>query len=127
MKRPYHQTYYPPVPAMQVRIGSAETGRYTDDLAGIVDTGADAAIVPIALLDQVEAAVEGYNSVRSQWGEARPVNLYSVDVIVEEITLPGILVVGDEVGNELILGRDVLNRLQILLDGLNQQTEIVGY
>ena len=47
--------------------------------------------------------------------------------MVEEISFPGILVVGDEAGNEVILGRDVLNRLRLLLDGLKLQSEIVGY
>lgn len=47
--------------------------------------------------------------------------------MVEEISFPGILVVGDETGDEVILGRDVLNRLRLLLDGLKLQSEIVGY
>ena len=65
--------------------------------------------------------------MRGHWGESTDINLYAVDVVVEEISFPGILVVGDEAGNEVILGRDVLNRLRLLLDGLKLQSEIVGY
>ena len=122
MKRSYNAEYYPPAPFLQVRFGVADTGLYSDDVQGMVDTRADATIVPLQYLDQVEAAVEGFGTISSHWGESTPVNLYAVDVIIERVTLPGILVVGDEVGNEVILGRDVLNRLRLLLDGLKLQT-----
>jgi hypothetical protein len=40
-----------------------------------------------------------------------------VDVQIGEITVAGIEVVGDELSEEVILGRDVLNRLRVSLDG----------
>jgi hypothetical protein len=43
--------------------------------------------------------------------------LYLVDIQIGNMTLPGLEVVGDEVSNEIILGRNVLNRLRVLLDG----------
>jgi hypothetical protein len=79
------------------------------------------------LLDLIEASVDGFGRVRGQWGGVRRVNFYVVDVIVENIALPGILAAGDDVGNEVILGRDVLNRLSLLLDGLHAKIEIVAY
>lgn len=127
MKRTYNSSYYPPVPTLQVRFAIADTGLSTDDVLGIVDTGADATIVPIHYLDQIEASVEGFGRVRGHWGGATSINLYAADIVVEEIVFPGILVVGDEEGNEVILGRDLLNRIRLVLDGLNLQSEIVGY
>lgn len=62
--------------------------------------------------------------MRSQWGERRRVLLYLVDVKIGEITLPGIEVVGDELSTEIVLGRDVLNRLRVLLDGVDEVTTI---
>ena len=75
MKRTYNHTYYPPAPTLQVRFAIADTGLYTDNVLGIVDTGADATIVPIQYLDQIEAAVEGFSSVRGHWGESTDINL----------------------------------------------------
>jgi hypothetical protein len=43
--------------------------------------------------------------------------LYLVDVRIGDVALPGVYVVGDDIGHEVILGRDVLNRLRLLLDG----------
>ena len=37
--------------------------------------------------------------------------------MIGELTLSGITVVGDELGDETVLGRNVLNRLRLLLDG----------
>jgi predicted aspartyl protease len=127
MKRTYNRTYYPPAPTLQVRVAIADTGLSSESVSGIVDTGADATIVPIQYLDQIEAAVEGFGTVRGHWGDSTSINLHAVDVVVEEIVFPGILVVGDEEGDEVILGRDVLNRMRLLLDGLKLQSEVVGY
>ena len=55
--------------------------------------------------------------VRSQWGERRSVFLYVVDLKIGKLTLPGVYVVGDELGDETVLGRNALNELRLLLDG----------
>jgi predicted aspartyl protease len=127
MRRAYNDEYTPPIPTLQVRFGNPEDGLFTLPIPGIVDTGADGTIVPIQLLREIEAAVEGQHNLRSQWGESRIVKSYVVDVEVEGVVLPGIWVVGDDIGAEVILGRDVLNRLKLLLDGLKLYTELVGY
>ena len=44
--------------------------------------------------------------------------------ITPNVTLPGIYVVGDDEGNEIILGRNVLNKLYLILDGLKQTTQV---
>ena len=51
--------------------------------------------------------------------------LYVVDVQgFEELTMPGVEIVGDETLTEAILGRDVVNRLRITLDGHRQQLRV---
>jgi len=54
MKRTYNHTYYPPAPTLQVRFAIADTGLYTDNVPGIVDTGANATIVPIQYLTKLK-------------------------------------------------------------------------
>ena len=48
-----------------------------------------------------------------------------MDVQVGDIALPGLYAVGDDVGQEVVLGRDVLNRLRLLLDGPAQVTQFL--
>ena len=62
---------------------------------------------------------------RSHWGERRRVILYLVDIRVGSLTLPGLEVVGDDLGNEILLGRDVLNRLRLLLDGPAEISKLI--
>ena len=127
MKRHYSDEYLPSIPVSPARFGNPEDGRFSPSITAIVDTGADGTIVPLGLLHQIEPAVGELRNHRSQWGERRPVRSYLVEVEVDSVNLPEIWVVGDDATDEVLLGRDVLNRLQILLDGLHQQIEIVGY
>lgn len=126
MKQIYDHSYTPPVPVLQVRFSTPEWELQTDLLLAIVDTGADGTLVPVEQLKQIKASVEGQSGLRSQWGERRVVSLYLVDIEIEDLTLPGVWVVGDEIGAEIVLGRNVLNRLQLLLDGPAEITKIVN-
>ena len=112
---PYSLMYDPPAPTCDVILESAEGERVT--LTALIDTGADATLVPVSHLRVIGARRVFEMGLRSQWGERRAVYLYLVDVHVGGVALPGVYVVGDEIGDEVILGRDVLNRLRITLDG----------
>src|SRR3989337_2474490 len=113
---PYDTLHDPSMPVCSVRLATILTGRHME-LTAIIDTGADSTIVPIRHLQQIGARRAFEARLRSQWGEARTVFLYLVDLQLGEITLPGVYVVGDDLGQELVLGRNVLNRLRLLLDG----------
>jgi predicted aspartyl protease len=113
---PFDTSYDPAMPVCEVTISVSSTGRRSNR-AGIIDTGADATLIPAHILHELGARRAFETGLRSQWGERRTVFLYLVDIQIEEVTLPGIYVVGDEIGDEVILGRDVINRLRLLLDG----------
>lgn len=117
MKLQYSHDYYPPAPTAEVTFIMAAKSLRVGPFLALVDSGADGTIVPIAYLDEIQALPTVEMTVRSQWGEGRRVLLYLVDVQIGEIVLPGVEVVGDELSDEVVLGRDVLNRLRILLDG----------
>ena len=63
--------------------------------------------------------------VRSHFGELQPVQLYIVGFQIESVTLASSYVIGDETSNTIILGRDVLNKLPIFLDGVQAQTDLL--
>ena len=64
--------------------------------------------------------------MRSQWGEHRAVTLYAVALEINQYYFDFIQVVGDEIGDEIILGRDILNCLRLLLDGPAGMVEILN-
>ena len=119
----YDVTYDPPLPVCEVTLTVALTGRQTTADA-VVDTGADATIVPVRLPRHIGARRVFQTTLRSQWGERRSVFLYLVDLTINEVLLPGVYVVGDEIGNEVVLGRNVLNKLVVTLDGPQQIVRI---
>lgn len=113
---PYDQAYDPAAPACQITLHVPATGRRMNS---------DATIVPVRVLRQVAARRSFEATMRSQWGERRRVYLYLVDLQLETLTLPGIYVVGDDQGDEVVLGRDVLNRLRVLLDGPGSVSQVL--
>jgi len=119
----YTASYFPPAPILDVVLVAQPQGNRSDSIAGVVDTGADASIVPIDLLRQIGARYVTEQRVRSFFGEARTVRTYLVDVVIDGITLPALEVVGDAV-DETLIGRDVLNRLRLILDGPRQKIEV---
>jgi hypothetical protein len=62
--------------------------------------------------------------IRSHWGEWRAAQLFTVDIELGSLRLPCVFVVGDEQGTEIVLGRNVLNKLRVLLDGPAGETDI---
>ena len=116
MTAPYDQTYSPPLPIVDIVLRLPEGDR-VGPLRAIIDTGADATIVPISALAPLPLRPFQSGFLRSAWGERRSIDLYLLDIQIADLTLPGVEVVGDEVGDELILGRNVLNKLILRLDG----------
>jgi predicted aspartyl protease len=122
---PYAETWYPPMPVLEIRLGYPEAGLTLGPYIAIVDTAADGTIVPSQLIERLEAPFVDEVQLRSQWGEWRRAQVFTVDIGIDSLNLPAIEVVGDEQGSEIILGRNVLNRLHLMLDGPGATTEVL--
>lgn len=120
----YDKTYDPPIPALPVVVHNDDAGLHTSRLNALVDTGADGTLIPISHLRSIQAYPIAETFLRSHWGERRRVHLFHVDLRIDGISLPGVTVVGDDQGQEIILGRDVLNKLRLLLDGPLNEVEV---
>jgi len=110
---------------VEIRLGAPGTETGSGFLGAFVDTGADVAIVPMAHLRQVGARKVDQAALRSQWGERRAVTLYAVALEINQHRFAAIRVVGDEIGDEVILGCNVLNRLRLLPDGPAGMVEVL--
>jgi predicted aspartyl protease len=125
MKHRYLDEFVPPAPALVLRLGYPDGGLTVGSLSGLVDTGADGTIVPQSFLDEIGAPLVDSKRIRSHWGEWRQVLMFSVDMGIDGLHFPAIEVVGDEVGSDIILGRNVLNRLSLVLNGPRREV-LVG-
>ena len=126
MRYPYDVSYRPPFPVAQVVLHNSEAGLYTIAEDALLDTGSDGSLVPIAYLQQIFAPALTDTRICSHWGEWRSVQLFVVDLELDGLILPGVFVVGDEQGDEIVLGRNVLNKLRLLLDGPANLTEMLS-
>lgn len=124
MKFSYDTSYFPPAPSLEIKLAVPEEAFEVGPLTALVDTGADVTIVPIRHIDPLKIQVDNRKFLRSQWGERRVVDTYLLDVGLGNIRLPLVEVIADELGNEVIIGRNVLNKLVATLNGPAQSMEI---
>ena len=117
MTSPYNKNYVPPIPVVEAFFAIPEGTPNTGPFEAILDTGADGTVVPKEILLNLGAPSLNYAHLISPWGEPHEVMLYLVDIHLGAILLPAIQVAADEGGEEIILGRNVLNKLSIFLDG----------
>lgn len=122
----YDLSVFPPAPRLLVRFIALPHGTTYGPVSALVDTGADATIVPMDIIRQMKAVAVTLKTVRGYTGGRRSVRTYLVDVEIGSITLPGVEIVGDNAADGILLGRDVLNKLRLLLDGPGQLTEMLG-
>jgi len=116
-KIPYNTTYLPPMPSLTVTLHLPGESGSVGPFPAIVDTGADTTLVPATHLQQLNAPIWDEAVLRSHWGEHRRIYTYLLDVEIGAHTLLGIVVVGDTQSQDIILGRNLLNKLILLLDG----------
>ena len=125
MKLPYSQQYQPPAPVLKISLAVPDEAAELATHLALIDTGADGTFVPTSLLETLAVPVVYTTYVRTHVGVgSHQVSVYEIDILFNNIRLPSIDVVADDWGDEIILGRNVLNKLQFLLNGPKQVTEI---
>lgn len=124
MKTVYSHDYAPPAPVLEVSLAAPSEPAQVGPLVALIDTGADGTFVPTPLLEVLGVPVIYSTNVRSHLGEhLRRVSVHKIDLILGAIRLPNVDVVSDDWGDEIILGRNALNKLRLVLDGPKQITE----
>ena len=122
----YLDSFFPSMPVLVLRFGypdEADNGSPAGNhrYRGRWLTGA-----PGSSRSDPGAPIVDSKRIRSHWGEWRQVLVFAVDIGIEDLRLPWIEVVGDDQGNEVILGRNILNRLRLLLDGPREELRIMS-
>jgi predicted aspartyl protease len=125
MNQPYNTDYQPAIPTLDVRLYSSISDQFTETFPAILDTGSDATLVPLSYLRAIGAEETSPGWMIGITGDRQPVSLYFVDVYVGQLAFAGIRVIGDKHAQEIILGRDVLNKLSLFLDGPQQKSSLL--
>ncbi len=126
MSFPYDVRYQPPMPVVEIALCAPESGLSSAPILAIVDTGSDITAIPQDYLIQVEAPVIGGGYLSSSWGDRQRIKIYEIDLHIGGKTFYSIEVAAASSGDEILLGRNVLNKLRLELDGPKQTVKLGG-
>lgn len=124
MIQAYLKTYYPPIPVLDILIAYPDSNKWQGKFLAIVDSGADFTIIPLAILRTVNSPIVRPAVLSSQWKDRRSVNIHEIDLQIGALVMLAVEVAGDLHSTEIILGRNVLNELNLYLDGPGLQIEL---
>ena len=113
------ELFDPPAPLARVTLRAIQTRKIITDVPMLIDSGSDLTLIPEASIAELEPNIVADKLVELQGFDGRVTAARSVemDLIFLGITFRGRLAVVDSpVG---VLGRNVLNRFAIFLDGPN--------
>jgi predicted aspartyl protease len=110
--------FTPPAPVGGVVITHPITGASSVLLRGKLDTGADVSVIPETLVSQLSLTAKAYLWARGFDGTFSQRPVYYVRLSLEGHQLPVVKCIAADRHNVLI-GRNVLNRFIVTLDGRN--------
>ena len=120
----YDETYPgPALPVLDLTIAGGDAAR-VQTVKGLVDSGADATLVPSAIL-----SAAGVRKIDEAWartvsGERYSVSVFAATVIIGVYVLHAVELLANDKTDETIVGRDVLNQLIVTLDGPASVVEV---
>jgi predicted aspartyl protease len=123
----YDVTYEPPAPVFEIIIRKTGQKSTQVELSALVDSGADATMVPIDALHKVGARYVETRQMRGVTGVTYPVDLYSLIVQIGSQTIPPIRAIAATSEGDTIVGRDILNQLVVTLNGPANVTEVLSH
>lgn len=111
------ENFDPPAPVAYVTLRNPATGNVLTNIPMLIDTGADATLIPINAVTKLSIKVEEDTSFEVQGfdGGVNFLKVARLDLLLFNKTFKGeYLLVDRPIG---ILGRNILNKLSILFDG----------
>jgi predicted aspartyl protease len=131
MATPFTTHKFPPAPILPLRLSSPGEPASSSEYQDLIDTGSDFTLVPLRYLLAINAPETRSAFVRGLFSQQQLVTLYLVDIHTDIGVFMGYEVIGigqtddgfeDE---EIILGRNVLNRLYLFLNGPDSETQLL--
>jgi hypothetical protein len=111
------QQFDPPAPVAKVIVRTVDRSRTVLNVAMLIDSGSDMTLIPRVCADQLGLPSEIVDHIRLQgfWGGDRPAEVVQAEVVYLGRNFHGHFPLID--GQFGILGRNVLNKVSLLLDG----------
>lgn len=119
----YSTDYSPAMPVARISINPVGKVSEQETIVALVDSGADVTMIPLRTLRRIRAQYIGEARLRGVLERSQFIELYLVQLTLGPHHFRGLRVAAVP-GDEAILGRDVLNHLEVTLNGLANTVEI---
>lgn len=121
----YDANYRPPFPALEIAITEPISEETVGPFHALLDTGSDITVIPAQFLSNLD--LKEFRQVIIQGYGAEPIRaptyLLNINVGGQDVEFAEVIL--NESGDELLLGRNVLNDLTITLNGPTLCVELV--
>ncbi len=114
----------PPAPSVLLNLTHPVTGQRVENLAALADTGADQTVVPESVVAALELPQLDQEVVRGFDGAAQILPTYLVVLQVRDLAPVEVEVIASSRVSNAVVGRDVLNRYRVMLNGPGRVLEI---
>ena len=111
-------------PFVHVTLRCPHTASQTEEIPAQIDTGADRSVLPGPVARGLGLVQMGAISVAGFGGTVTTVPTFAVEIALRSFDSLLVKVIASEGEGITILGRDVLNRFRIVLDGPQAAVEI---
>jgi hypothetical protein len=120
----YNQQVSPPAPFLHLVLARPDGTRSSGEIPAQIDSAADITAVPADVIDDLELVQFGSMDVAAFAGVLKTVRTFLVQLSLRGGNPVVVKVVASSDEPHVLLGRDVLNRHRILLDGPQGMMEI---
>jgi gag-polyprotein putative aspartyl protease len=120
----YVEDLTPPAPYVQVRLQNPVTGAEIGAVPAQIDTAADRSLIPESVVQQLSLPQVSAITLGGVGGIQQIMPTYPVNLAIHDLPYRTIEVVASPGESWVLLGRDVLNRYRLVLDGPQLALEI---
>jgi hypothetical protein len=124
MRYTYNRQIEPPAPFIHVSLKCLETGKSVDNLPALIDTAADRTVFPGHLVDLLSLVPLEELLVAGLGGHVVSASAYKLELTVRTFLPQKAVLIAHSDEPYILLGRDVLNRHRLLLNGPELVLEI---
>lgn len=114
----------PAMPVIPLEIGSHIRTEEWLTVQALVDSGADATMIPVRYLRRLGAKPVNKRRVVDASGISYQVEVYVIALRVGPYQHPAVEILANRQSNDVLLGRNVLNHMIVTLNGLAYMVEI---
>lgn len=117
----FDDTFDPPAPVLPIRISGLDEHDPAAVLRMLVDTGADCTLIPVKLARSLRLPVVDKAEIQGVGGRPQRANVHAARIRLGSVRVLARVVA---LGDECLVGRDVLNRVVLQFDGPAQTLQV---